>query len=132
MLMDLHPSQQHAGLHRAVWQLQQEVTRLKARFKPTSPKKSGVDGGANQVPTYVWLCLLTFSLQNEKKLKVKNTVLSRTVAVIVMIKYYVIFKNYWIPRIEIRGQYNKQFTLIIYDSRVVIWGIFKLGTTLES
>ena len=39
MLMDPHPSQQHA-----VWQLQQEVTRLKARFKPTSPKKSGVDG----------------------------------------------------------------------------------------
>ena len=33
-----------------VWQLQQEVTRLKAWFKPTSPKKSGVDGGSNQVP----------------------------------------------------------------------------------
>ena len=42
MLMDPHPSQQHA-----VWQLQQEVTRPKARFKPTSPEKSGVDGGAN-------------------------------------------------------------------------------------
>ena len=28
-------------------------SRLKARFKPTSPEKSGVDGGANQVPTYL-------------------------------------------------------------------------------
>ena len=41
MLMDLHPSQQHAGLHHAVWRPQQEVTRLNARFKPTSPEKSG-------------------------------------------------------------------------------------------
>ena len=31
----------------------------------------------------------------------------------------------------ISGQSYKQFTLIIYDSRVVIWGIFKSGTTLE-
>ena len=38
MLMDPHPSQQSA-----VWRLQQEVTR---------PEKSGVDGGASQVPTY--------------------------------------------------------------------------------
>ena len=30
------------------------------------------------------------------------------------------------------GQSYKQFTLIIYESRVVIWGIFKSGTTLES
>ena len=36
MLMDPHPSQQHAGLQHAVWQLQQEVTKSKARFKPTS------------------------------------------------------------------------------------------------
>ena len=34
-------SQQHA-----VSQLQQEVTRPKARLKPTSTKKSEVDGGA--------------------------------------------------------------------------------------
>ena len=61
MLMDPHPSQQHAGLHHAVWQLQQEVTRLKARFKPTSPKKSGVDGGANQVPTYLGQSLHLYS-----------------------------------------------------------------------
>ena len=39
--MDPQPSQQHAGLHHAVWQQQQEVTRPKARFKPTSPEKSG-------------------------------------------------------------------------------------------
>ena len=31
------------GLHHAVFQLQQQVTRPKARFKPTLPKKSGVD-----------------------------------------------------------------------------------------
>ena len=30
----------------------------------------------------------------------------------------------------ISGQSYKQFTLVIYDSRVVIWGIFKSGTTL--
>ena len=30
------------------------------------------------------------------------------------------------------GQSNKHFTLVIYESRVVIWGIFKSGTTLES
>ena len=30
------------------------------------------------------------------------------------------------------GQSYKQFTLVIYDSRVVIWGIFKSGITLES
>ena len=55
MLMDPHPSRQHAGLHNAVWQLQQEVTRPKARFEPTSPKKSGVDEGANQVNDH-WVC----------------------------------------------------------------------------
>ena len=47
-----HGPSQHAGLHHAVWQLQQEVTRPKASFKPTSAEKSRVDGGANQVPTY--------------------------------------------------------------------------------
>ena len=30
------------------------------------------------------------------------------------------------------GQSYKQFTIVIYDSRVVIWGNFKSGTTLES
>ena len=30
------------------------------------------------------------------------------------------------------GQSYKHFTLENYDSRVVIWGIFKSGTTLES
>ena len=59
--MDPHPSQQHADLHHAVWQLQQEVTRPKARFKPTSPEKSGVDGGANQVPTYLGQSLHLYS-----------------------------------------------------------------------
>ena len=29
------------------------------------------------------------------------------------------------------GQSYKQFTLVNYNSRVVIWGIFKSGTTLE-
>ena len=46
MLIDPHPSQQHAGLHHAVRQLQQEVARPKARFKTTSLKQSGVDGGS--------------------------------------------------------------------------------------
>ena len=33
---------------------------------------------------------------------------------------------------HISGQYYKHFTLVNYDSRVVIWGIFQSGTTLES
>ena len=37
MLMDPHPSLQHAGLHHAVCQLQQQVIRTNAKFKPTSP-----------------------------------------------------------------------------------------------
>ena len=32
----------------------------------------------------------------------------------------------------ISGQSYKQFTIVIYDSRVVIWGNFKSNTTLES
>ena len=47
LLMDLHPSQQHAGLHHAVWKPQQEVTRAKARFKHTLHEKSGVQSSAN-------------------------------------------------------------------------------------
>ena len=30
------------------------------------------------------------------------------------------------------GQSYKHFTLVNYDSRVVIWGIFQSGMTLES
>ena len=30
------------------------------------------------------------------------------------------------------GQSYKQFSVVIYESRVVIWGIFMSGTTLES
>ena len=33
--------------------------------------------------------------------------------------------------VSISGQSYKQFTLIIYESRVVLWGILKSGTTLE-
>ena len=29
------------------------------------------------------------------------------------------------------GQSYKQFMIVIYEFRVVIWGIFKSGTTLE-
>ena len=54
MLMDPHPSQQHAGLHHAVRQLQQEVTRPKTRFKPTLPKKSEVDGGSKSGAKRFW------------------------------------------------------------------------------
>ena len=36
MLMDPHPSQQHACLQHAVWQPQQEVTRPKARFRQSN------------------------------------------------------------------------------------------------
>ena len=35
-------------------------------------------------------------------------------------------------RSKLSGQSYKQFTLVIFDSGVVIWGIFKSGTTLES
>ena len=30
------------------------------------------------------------------------------------------------------GQSYKHFTFVNYDSRVIIWGIFQSGTTLES
>ena len=30
------------------------------------------------------------------------------------------------------GQSYKQFTLVIYDPRVVIWSVFQSGPTLES
>ena len=33
--------------------------------------------------------------------------------------------------LETCGQSYKQFTLVNYDYRVVIWGIFKSGMTLE-
>ena len=40
-----------------------------------------------------------------------------------------------IPLLEVRlfcSQSYKASTIVNYDSRVVIWGIFKSGTTLES
>ena len=37
--------QQHTGLQDVVFLLQKEVTRPRARFKPTLPQKSEVDGG---------------------------------------------------------------------------------------
>ena len=40
-----------------------------------------------------------------------------------------------IPNVAISmtsGQFYKQFTLVIYDPIVVIWSVFKSGTTLES
>ena len=30
------------------------------------------------------------------------------------------------------GQSYKHFTIVIYDPRVIIWGVFKSGMTLES
>ena len=33
---------------------------------------------------------------------------------------------------DICGQSYKAYTIVIYDSTVIIWGIFKSGTTLES
>ena len=54
MLIDPHPSQQHAGLHHAVRQLQREVTRPKTRFTPTLPKKSEVDGGTKSGANIYW------------------------------------------------------------------------------
>ena len=41
-----YPHQRHAGAQFAVLQTQQEATRPKGRFKPTSPKKSRLDGRA--------------------------------------------------------------------------------------
>ena len=36
------------------------------------------------------------------------------------------------PLTTFSGQSYKQFTIVIYDSRIVIWGNFKSGMTLES
>ena len=49
MLMDPQLSQQHTGLQQPVFGSQQEVSRLKASFKPSSPRGWW---GSNQVPTY--------------------------------------------------------------------------------
>ena len=35
-------------------------------------------------------------------------------------------------KLETSGQSYKQFTLVIYDPRVVIWSVFQSGMTLES
>ena len=48
-------------------------------------------------------------------------------------KFTKMFLEYLFPTyIKTGGQSYKHFTLAIYESRVVIWGIFKSGTTLES
>ena len=49
------PSPQPTACRTPFWSLkqQQEVTRPKARFKSSLPKKTKLDGGANQVPTYL-------------------------------------------------------------------------------
>ena len=36
------------------------------------------------------------------------------------------------PQFENSGQSYNHFTIVNYDSSVVIWGIFKSGTTLEA
>ena len=41
-------------------------------------------------------------------------------------------RKFRIPLKLTSSQSYKQFTHVIYHSRVVIWGIFKSGTTLES
>ena len=61
--MDPHLCQQHAGLQHKALQPQQEVTRPKARFKPTLPKKSGVDGGA-MMCHHIFVSLGNFSAQS--------------------------------------------------------------------
>ena len=38
----------------------------------------------------------------------------------------------WRPKIDNSGQSYKHFTLVNYDSRVVLWGIFQSGITLDS
>ena len=45
MLIDHHPSQQHASLQHEVIQLHQKVTWSKGSFEPNSPKYLDVDGG---------------------------------------------------------------------------------------
>ena len=35
-------------------------------------------------------------------------------------------------QVVICGQYYKTFTLVNYNSKVIIWGILKSGTNLES
>ena len=70
-------SQQHSGRQHAVFWLYQEVTRPKARFKPTSPEKSGVDGGANQVPTYLlYVCFSLFWVYYMFRLTIKPLLLT--------------------------------------------------------
>ena len=55
-----------------------------------------------------------------------SNLIIRRIGVITLIMVWLL------PVAVISGQSYKQFTLIIYKFRVVIWGIFKSGTTLES
>ena len=68
MFMDPHLSQQHSGLQHAVCWPQQEVTRPKTRFKPTStwsPGWMGEQRGANMITDVlyyvIWLLYFIFS-----------------------------------------------------------------------
>ena len=89
-LMDPHASQQHEGLQHAVWWLQQEVTRPNARFKPTLPEKSGVDGGLvankswsaylNVCTSNYYLCLNAINksfAQKQKKFNIESNLFFR-------------------------------------------------------
>ena len=52
-------SQQLAGLQYVVLQLQQEVTRPKARFKSTATEKSGVNRGAIRCQHILVSCFIS-------------------------------------------------------------------------
>ena len=71
-------------------------------------------------------------------LKVHNTWVSLYVAFgsanfVVLFGKNISDKNiYFVKECLTSGQSYKHFMLVNYDSRVVIWGIFQSGTTLES
>ena len=219
--MEPHPKQKHADLHHAVWWPQQEVTRPKARFKHTSPKKSGVDAenflaltthgsyyhrmpsnvrwwklkkpnlhptvprmacykkleyysnivhGENfltlwgELSLYGWRPVLFVWIQLLSLCRLKSITrlgLTHFVSNILPLSNASIHQRrtsasrrtqrrlHWrsgnseqpcssgtaparrCPKAGACGQSYKHFTLVNYDSRVVLWGIFQSGTTLD-
>ena len=66
MLTDPHPSQQHAGLHHTVWQLQEEVTRPSLNL----PRQRSLGWMGEKwccIANFVWSCSPEWGLVNSRE-----------------------------------------------------------------
>ena len=72
--MNLHLSQQHAGLQYRVLRPQREVSRPKARFRHSLPKKSEVDGGETIRCQHVFVSCFTCTSHGDLVLSIVASV----------------------------------------------------------